>query len=122
MLSPRLLHTLRAYWKARRPRLPYLFPGRTGDKPITRAAVHQAVQKASAAAGITKHVSPHMLRHAFATHLLEAGTDLRVIQALLGHARIDTTARYASVAKLHAQHVTSPLDRLPNPPDPESGA
>lgn len=119
MLSPRLLETLRLYWKTRRPPRPFLFPGRTGDKPITRGAVHKAVRAACLAAGITKHVSPHKLRHAFATHLLEAGTNLRVIQALLGHASINSTARYASLAKLHAQHVTSPLDLLPNPADPK---
>lgn len=113
MLSPVLLQTLRTYWAARRPPLPYLFPGRGGHKPLTRAAVHKAVVKASQAAGIDKRITPHTLRHAFATHLLEAGTDLRVIQMLLGHAKIETTTRYTHLAKTHAQAVTSPLDRLP---------
>ncbi len=113
MLSPRLLETLREYYRARRPSPPYLFPGNRPGTHVTRAGVHKAVVSAAAAAGIDKRISPHVLRHAFATHLLEAGTDLRVIQALLGHSRLDTTARYLHLAQLHAQKVTSPLDQLP---------
>ena len=96
MLSPRLLACLEAYWRAMRPRGPYLFPGRPVNKPVSRKMAHRVLSKAVAQCSIKKHISPHSLRHAFATHLLEAGTDLRVIQRLLGHARIDTTARYTA--------------------------
>jgi integrase/recombinase XerD len=116
MLSPRLLACLEAYWRRARPPGPYLFPGRPSHRPISRKAAHRVLSKALAQCAFTKHVTPHSLRHAFATHLLEAGTDLRIIQRLLGHARIDTTARYTHVTALHTSRVLSPLDLPPSPP------
>ena len=116
MLSPRLLACLEAYWRRTRPPGPYLFPGQPRDTPITRSATDKVLRTAVAQCAITKHVSPHSLRHAFATHLLEAGTDLRVIQRLLGHACIDTTARYTHVSALLTSRVLSPLDLPPGPP------
>jgi integrase/recombinase XerD len=111
MLSPRLLAILRQYWKAVRPRH-YLFPGADPDRPINPRTVQQVCRAALRAAGIKKKVSVHALRHSFATHLLEAGTDLRTIQILLGHQNLGTTARYlhVSTAALKATH--SPLDAL----------
>jgi site-specific recombinase XerD len=121
MLSPRLLACLEEYWRAVRPRGPYLFPGRPIDKPVSRKMAHRVLSKAVGQCAIKKHVSPHSLRHAFATHLLEAGTDLRIIQRLLGHARIDTTARYTHVSALHTSRVTSPLDLPRTEPDKTAG-
>ena len=112
MLSPRLLATLRAYWRQRPPRGPYLFPSPRPDKPLSRMAVFRVVRVAARGAGLQKRVNPHMLRHCFATHLLEAGTDIRVIQVLLGHRSIRTTARYLMVSREHVATVTSPLDAL----------
>jgi site-specific recombinase XerD len=110
MLSPRLLACLEAYWRAARPRGPYLFPGRPASKAVSTKMAHRVLAKAIAQCAFKKRVSPHSLRHAFATHLLEAGTDLRIIQRLLGHTRIDTTARYTHLTVLHTSRVTSPLD------------
>jgi site-specific recombinase XerD len=110
MLSARLLIILREYWKAARPPGPYLFPGINGAETIHRTTVSWAVRQAAVDAGITKKVTPHSLRHAFATHLLEGGTDIRTIQVLLGHASIRTTTRYAQVSKRHVGRATSPLD------------
>ena len=93
MLSPRLLETLRTYWRSAHPTL-WLFPGDPPDQPITRSAVELACQKAHRASGVTKPITPHSLRHAFATHLLESGTDVRTIQLLLGHRSLATTSRY----------------------------
>lgn len=112
MLSTRLLAVLREYWRAARPSGPYLFPGMDGAQPIDRHAVNRALRQAAVDAGIAKKVTPHSLRHAFATHLLEAGTDIRTIQVLLGHASISTTARYAKVSQRHVGRTTSPLDVL----------
>jgi site-specific recombinase XerD len=113
MLSPRLLQELRAYWRARRPPGPDLFPGRAGDgTTLTRAAVNLALRKASAAAGIERHIHPHSLRHAFATHLLEQGADVRTVQVLLGHASISTTTRYLHLSTARLRSVKSPLERL----------
>lgn len=113
MLSPMLLRTLRAYAKESRIRGPYLFPSRTeGREVLTRAAVHRVVKLGARQAGITKRVSPHTLRHSFATHLLEAGVDLRTVQVLLGHANISTTTTYLHVAVTRVQSLESPLDRL----------
>ena len=97
MLSPRLLEELRSYWSAARPRA-WLFPGDTPGQPISTGAVQQACHKAHRASRITKPITPHSLRHAFATHLLESGTDVRRIQLLLGHRSLATTSRYLKIA------------------------
>lgn len=115
MLSPILLSTLRAYWKDARPPGPRLFPGRDPHKPITRAAIHKALRKAAKKAAITKRLSPHVLRHSFATHLLESGTDMRTVQILLGHASIRSTAAYLHVTTARVQQLRSPLDDLGTP-------
>jgi len=117
MLSPQLLELLRDWWVEGRRRgvlLPrgWLFPGRNPVEPLSTRQFNRAVHAAADAAGIKKRVSPHTLRHSFATHLLEQGVDIRVIQTLLGHAKLDTTARYTRVASTTIRSVTSPLDRL----------
>lgn len=112
MLSPRLLDALRRYWKAERPET-WLFPGNIPGRPITRDAVGQACEKAHRATGITKPITPHSLRHAFATHLLESGTDVRRIQLLLGHRSLATTSRYLKIATSTVCATNSPLDLLP---------
>ncbi|WP_041645857.1 tyrosine-type recombinase/integrase [Aromatoleum aromaticum] len=121
MLSPRLLEALRVYWKSARPTL-WLFPGDVPGQPITRNAVGLACQKARRACGIRKPITPHSLRHAFATHLLESGTDVRTIQLLLGHRSLATTSRYLKVATSTVCATTSPFDLLPkvvvDPPQP----
>ena len=114
MLSPKLLAVLRAWWKVERPRH-WLFPGERPEAPITRRAVQIACRIASRRARLVKAVTPHSLRHAFAVHLLEAGTDLRTIQLLLGHRSLQTTARYLRVATTKVCSTTSPLDLLPRP-------
>ena len=117
MLSPQLLELLRAWWQEGRrlgvllPR-GWLFPGRNPIEPLSTRQLNRAVHAAAQAAGIRKRVSPHTLRHSFATHLLEQDTDIRVIQVLLGHAKLDTTALYTRVANTTIRTVTSPLDRL----------
>jgi integrase/recombinase XerD len=111
MLSPVLLEILRAYWKAARPRT-WLFPNPAGDGPLTPAAVMKACRRAHRASGLEKNVTVHTLRHSFATHLLEAGTDLRTIQVLLGHDSPRTTAIYAHVSPAAVRATVSPLDRL----------
>lgn len=111
-LSQRLLHFLRYYWKEVQPPGPCLFPGREPTKPITPSGVRWGLRKAVAQAGLTKRVTPHSLRHAFATHLLELGEDIRVIQRLLGHASIQTTSRYTKVTGKHLGRIKSPLDLL----------
>ncbi len=113
MLSPRLLEILRGYWKIQRPQ-PYLFLNRNG-RPVTKHAVEVACQKAHAVCGISKPITPHSMRHAFAVHLLERGTDVRTIQLLLGHRSLATTARYLAVAATAVLSTASPLDLLPNP-------
>ena len=115
MLSPRLLEVLRTYWKAVRPK-GILFPGAVPDRPITTGSIRQACYEAREVSGLDKHVVVHTLRHSFATHLLEAGTDLRTIQVLLGHRSITTTARYVHVATASLSSTKSPLDRLELPP------
>jgi len=111
MLSPHLLELLRAWWKEAHPR-GWLFPGRNPVMPITTRQFTRACHEAAEAAGIAKRVSPHTLRHSFATHLLEQNVDIRVIQALLGHVKLDTTARYTQIATKVICEVVSPLDRL----------
>ena len=113
MLSPRLLEVLRDYWRIERPRL-WLFPGDRADHHISKNAVEQACQKAHRACGIDKPVTPHSLRHAFATHLLELGTDIRRIQLLLGHRSLATTSRYLKVATSSLVSTVSPFDQLPD--------
>jgi site-specific recombinase XerD len=113
MLSPRLLAMLRAYWRLRPPREPYLFPSPRRGKPLSRMAVWHVVHRAARRARLRKWVTPHTLRHSFATHLLEAGTDILVIQVLLGHRSLRTTTRYAMVSRQHVGTVTSPLATLP---------
>ena len=117
MLSPPLLERLRAWWREGRRRsllLPggWLFPGRNPVEPLSARQLCRVVRAAAEAAGIKKQVSPHTLRHSFATHLLEQDTDIRVIQVLLGHAKLDTTARYTRVVNTTIRSVTGPLDRL----------
>ena len=111
MLSPRLLELLRQWWKAAQPQV-WLFPGQNPINPVTARQVNRAVTAAKSLAGISKRVSPHTLRHSFATHLLEQGADIRVIQVLLGHAKLETTALYTRVAVSTIRDVESPLDRL----------
>ena len=111
MLSPRLLDLLRDWWLGCRSR-GWLFPGRDLLQPITTRQLTRACHTAAQAAGIEKPVSPHTLRHSFATHLLEQNVDVRVIQVLLGHTKLDTTARYTQVATNTIRNVTSPLDHL----------
>jgi len=111
MLSPHLLELLRTWWLVLRPR-GYLFPGQDRISPLTQRQVRRACLEAAGVAGITKRVSPHCLRHSFATHLLERKVDIRVIQVLLGHAKLDSTAIYTQVATKTIQEVTSPLEHL----------
>jgi len=112
MLSPRLLGSLRAYWRSARPPPPYLFASTRTGRPARTAGVRAAVHRASALAGLGARVTPHMLRHSFATHLLDDGTDLRVIQHLLGHASVVTTVGYTRVSTALLRAVESPLERL----------
>ncbi len=114
MLSPELLELLRAWWRMARPK-GWLFPGRDAGQPITARQLNRALKVAAASAGLDKPVSMHTLRHCFATHLLERKTDVRVIQALLGHKKLDTTARYTRVAIKTLGAVQSPLTHLRSP-------
>ena len=114
MLSPMLLEILRSYWITVRPK-EWLFPGIPDDRPITKDAVEAACQKAHRLSGLSKPVTPHSLRHAFAVHLLESGTDLRTIQLLLGHRSLATTAKYLRIATNKVCATSSPLDLLPHP-------
>ncbi|RWB93498.1 site-specific integrase [Mesorhizobium sp.] len=117
MLSPHLLKLLRAWWREGKRRgvmLPrgWLFPGRNPVTPLSSRQLNRAVHAAAEAAEIRKRVTPHALRHSFATHLLEQDIDIRIIQVLLGHAKLDTTALYARVATNTIRTVMSPLDRI----------
>ena len=119
MLSPRLLAVLREYWKINRPK-PYLFPGRHPDRPMSVRTVQMVCGRALKASGLSKHVRMHTLRHSFATHLLESGTDLRTIQALLGHHSFSTTAKYLHITTATLQSTRSPFDGLAVPPGGEA--
>lgn len=112
-LSPKLLDELRAYWPISRPK-PFLFPGAHPRRPITRSTIARVCKNAAHKAGIEKRVSPHTLRHCFATHLLEDGVDVRTIQVLLGHGALKTTAHYAHVSSEKIRAVRTPLDLLPD--------
>ncbi len=117
MLSPQLLELLRMWWRDGRKRgvliaHGWLFPGQNVTDPISTRQLHRAVQEAAELAGIRKRVSPHTLRHSFATHLLEQDVDIRVIQVLLGHSKLETTALYTKVSTRTIHAVSSPLDQL----------
>ena len=114
MLSPRLLEILRNWWRLEKPK-PWLFPSNIPGRHITRFAVEDACQEARRVSGISKPVSPHSMRHAFAVHLLEHGIDVRRIQLLLGHRSLATTARYLKIATSQVCSTTSPFDLLPQP-------
>ncbi len=123
-LSPQLLEVLRAYWQARHPER-WLFPGSVDpDRPMESGTVCRMVHRAARRAGITRRVSPHTLRHTYATHLLDAGVDLRTIQVLLGHSNLKTTSIYVHVSQARLRAAGSPLDLLfPQPPnDPPATA
>src|SRR3989475_11796673 len=119
MLSPKLLEILRAWWRVEKPK-DWLFSGDMLGRHITRYAVEQACQKAHCICKISKPITPHSLRHAFAVHLLESGTDVRTIQLLLGHRSLATTARYLRIATTKVCSTSSPLDLLPRPVPPAS--
>ena len=114
MLSPRLLEILRNWWRLEKPK-PWLFPSNIPGRHITRFAVEDACQEARRVSGVSKPVSPHSMRHAFAVHLLEHGVDVRRIQLLLGHRSLATTARYLKIATSQVCSTTSPFDLLPHP-------
>ena len=115
MLSPRLLKAMRAWWKVEQPKV-WLFPGSRPDRHMDVRLLQLVCGQAAELAGISKRVRVHTLRHSFATHLLDQGVDLRVIQELLGHTRIDTTARYAQVSPRLVSVTRSPLDQLGRKP------
>jgi site-specific recombinase XerD len=118
MLSPRLLVALREYWRVRRPRGPELFPGAGARATITHGAVDRTLRATCRRIGLGKRVTPHTLRHCFATHLLEQGVDVRTVQVLLGHASLRSTTLYLHISTARVQGLTSPFDRMP--PLPES--
>lgn len=113
MLSPRLLDLLREYWKVYQPRT-WLFPNPHSDKPLSSKAINRVVIGAKKAAGISGRVYPHLLRHSFATHLMEQGTNICVIQKLLGHRSLQTTSKYTHVARNFLNETPSPVDLLPD--------
>jgi len=115
MLAPCLLEILRAYYRILRPAGPWLFPSWRPHLQLSAGAVQTVCREAWQRSGLRKRVTPHMLRHSFATHLLERGVDTRVIQALLGHSRIDTTARYVAVTPATVSATASPLDQRLKP-------
>lgn len=116
-LAPTLLAWLRTYWKLVRP-TSYLFPGEKAGQPLAASNVNRAWQRARIDSGISKAVTVRMLRHSFATHLLEAGTNIRIIQALLGHRSLNTTGIYTHVSSTTVRAVPSPVESLPNLPEP----
>jgi site-specific recombinase XerD len=129
MLSPEMIDLLRQWWKARRGfdahattlQERWLFPGRKPGMPMTTRQLNRLFHEAADGAGIKKGVTLHALRHTFATHLLERGTDIRIIQALLGHDKLDTTARYTRVATGIISSIKSPLDLLSPGKKPDNG-
>lgn len=114
-MGEKLVGLLREYWRIRRPEGEYLFPGNVVGKPISREAIALALLQAAKAAHIKKRVTPHTLRHCYATHQLERGVNLRSIQAVLGHAQLETTLRYTRVVPEHLTSVKSPFDVLGTP-------
>jgi site-specific recombinase XerD len=114
-LPERVLFLLRRYWVLERPSKPWLFPGKQSGCPVSEAAVRYQLQVAAKKTGLTKRVTPHTLRHSFATHLLELGTDVRVIQMLLGHRSIRTTVRYTHLTSRVLAKTQSPVDVLGTP-------
>ena len=110
-LSPKLLELLREYWREYRPE-EWLFPGQPLTQPISRRAVHRICVRAACTAGIAKHTTPHTLRHSFATHLLEEGTNVRIIQLLLGHRSLRSTAIYTHVGDRELLSTESPFEKL----------
>jgi site-specific recombinase XerD len=114
-LTPKLLEALRDYWRWKKPRV-YLFPSKTGDRsierPISAKTVWNVCRAAATRAGIQKKLGPHTLRHCFATHLLEAGADLRTIQLLMGHERLKDTTIYLHLSQRHLHAAINPLDQL----------
>jgi len=120
MLSPCLLEVLRCYWRAMRPAGPWLFPSWRSHRHLSAGALQVACREAWQRCELPKRVTPHCLRHCFATHLLENGVDTRVIQALLGHRRIETTALYTAVSPRLISRTASPLDQMLDPPKTKS--
>jgi site-specific recombinase XerD len=120
MLPPSLLALLRDYWKRTHPGA-WLFPGDRPDRPVSPLTINRTCREVRLQCGISKPVAPHSLRHAFAVHLLEAGTDLRTIQLLLGHRNLSTTAQYLLIATSKVCATASPLESLhiiaPTAPD-----
>lgn len=114
MLSPKLLVLLRQYWETQRPTT-WLFPGKTKQDQLNEGVLQHVARRACQRSGLKKKITPHTLRHCFATHLLEAGTDIKTIQMLLGHANLQTTVRYIHVSQAALAGVRSPFDELPEP-------
>ena len=112
LLSLRLLHELRDYWRRTRPSAAWLFPGASHDSHASTDTTRKVFQKAIAAAGVTKNVTPHVLRHSFATHLIDTGVDVTVVQALLGHSSLQTTGIYTHTSVEVIARTRSPLDLL----------
>ena len=115
LLSPQLLETLRRYWRAERPEPPYLFPSPRSRQTLHPSTVRKTLHRAALRCGVTKRVTPHLLRHCFGAHMLELGTDIRVLQALLGHRSIQTTQLYVQVSTNRIARTQSPLDLLGTP-------
>jgi site-specific recombinase XerD len=111
-LGSRVLAALRAYYRVYHPPGPLLFPGRRAGSVLTRNAINRVLKKVVQEAGISKRTTPHTFRHSFATHSLDTGTDIRTVQVLLGHARIQSTTAYLHVSRKHIAQVQSPLDLL----------
>ena len=114
-LSPKLLEELRSWWRWKKPR-GYLFPSTAGqrglDQPISDKTVWHACRTAATRAGLKKKIHPHTLRHSYATHLLEAGTDLRTIQLLMGHERLEDTTVYLQLSRRHLHAAVNPLEQI----------